>query len=115
MEKNNTHKSGKMRLEYQRTRKSAFMAFALAMGFGMGLHHFYLRQWLWGGALIIMGVFAVADFAVAEQNDSPWQMVFYLYGLWYLIEIFLVPVATSLANARIQRDLNAKYGLSDIL
>ena len=106
----NRLRNAKMMLEFEKTKSSPLFAFVMALFFSfLGAHRFYLGQRHLGGVIVSLtfGLSMLSSTTFAKYSNPVW----WLFGLFLITEIILVPYYTNRVNDRLKAHLELKYGV----
>jgi len=106
----NRLRNAKMMIEFQKTKSSPLFAFVLALFFSfLGAHRFYLGQRHLGRVILSLsfGLITLSSTAFAKYSNP----VSWLFGLFLITEIILVPHYTNRLNAGLKAQLEIKHGV----
>lgn len=72
--------------------KSRLIAYLLWFFLGaFAAHRLYCARYLSAVLQSVMGIVAIALIVIAPHSQSVWGPVFLAYGLWRLVDLFLIP------------------------
>lgn len=99
-------------MEVERQRKSVALAYVLWFFFGaLGVHRFYLNQWL-GAVNLFTFLFSVLTFSTMMESDATgltitWFLCVAYLVLSLLVDLFTIPLQVHRANERIAQSVLA--------